>query len=150
MCLSQLIMLNGLQSNPDIPGTEKVVVTDIDPKWLSTKANFISASELEVDAKSAIGKLVSPGQIFCVKGWNRSVCGLLVLLAIWEMPNLVEAWLSDSTHFILEFAAVSAQAVPQSVLQPESQMLRSVCNNLPNFGRQGLLQWFTAPKSWVT
>ena len=86
--LSQLIMLNGLQSNPDVPGTEKLVITEVGEKWLTERRLWISSSELDLEIKE---KLLPPQSIFMVKGWNRSMCALLVLLAASEMPPLLEA-----------------------------------------------------------
>ena len=86
--LAQLIMLNGLQSNPDIPGTEKMVITSVDEKWLTERRLWISSSELELETKE---KLIPPQSVFLVKGWNRSMCALLVLLAAFEMVPLLEA-----------------------------------------------------------
>lgn len=89
--LCQLIMLNGLQSNPDCPGTEKFVVTNLDEKWLHERRMWISSSELDLGTEKSKDQLVSPQSIFCAKGWNRSCCALLVLLAAYEMRNLFEA-----------------------------------------------------------
>ena len=79
-------MLNGLQTCPDVPGTEKLVITAVDDGWLEAKRLHIATSELAVGSK-----ILPPQQIFCVKGWNRSVCALLVLLAAFEMVPLMEA-----------------------------------------------------------
>ncbi|CAK9102257.1 unnamed protein product, partial [Durusdinium trenchii] len=49
---------------------------------------WVSAAEL---ALASGEKLISPQSVFTVKGFNRSVCALLVLLATMEMPALMEA-----------------------------------------------------------
>eukprot|EP00435_Cladocopium_sp_Y103_P048409 s2702_g14.t1 len=51
---------------------------------------FISPNDLALNTENA-SSLVGPQEVFCVKGWNRSCCGLLVLLAVFEMQNLLEA-----------------------------------------------------------
>ena len=83
-------MLNGLQSNPDVPGTEKLVVCQVQDQWLVEKRMFLSPNDLDLDSENA-GSLIGPQEVFCVKGWNRSCCGLLVLPASFEMQNLLEA-----------------------------------------------------------
>ena len=80
-------MLNGLQTNPDIPGTEKLVIIGVQDKWLLEPRVFISCNDFDVEEKG----LVPPQSIFCVKGWNRSICALLVLLAAFELAPLMEA-----------------------------------------------------------
>ncbi|CAK9105262.1 Uncharacterized protein SCF082_LOCUS49072 [Durusdinium trenchii] len=87
-CLVQLIGLNGFLTNPDLPGTEKLVICTVDEKWLSVRRVWVSAAEL---ALASGEKLISPQSVFTVKGFNRSVCALLVLLATMEMPALMEA-----------------------------------------------------------
>lgn len=83
-------MLNGLQSNPDCPGTEKFVMTTLDEQWLQDRRLWISCSDLDLGSDSKDG-LMPPQGIFAVKGWNRSCCALLVLLAAYEMRNLFGA-----------------------------------------------------------
>ncbi|CAK9102569.1 Uncharacterized protein SCF082_LOCUS47960, partial [Durusdinium trenchii] len=87
-CLVQLIGLNGFLTNPDLPGTEKLVICTVDEKWLSVRRVWVSAAEL---ALASGEKLISPQSVFTVKGFNRSVCALLVLMATMEMPALMEA-----------------------------------------------------------
>ena len=99
-CLVQLIGLNGFLTNPDLPGTEKLVICTVDEKWLSVRRVWVSAAEL---ALASGEKLISPQSVFTVKGFNRSVCALLVLMATMEMPALMEAGGEGTSKGITEF-----------------------------------------------
>ena len=70
------MMLNGLQSNPNLPGVEKFVLADVNEKWLQSKSMRISSGEVGADQG-----LVPPQSLFAAKGWNRSVCAMLVMVA---------------------------------------------------------------------
>lgn len=88
-----VMMLRGMQSDPNQPGTEKLVITEVNDKWLTENRVRISSADVGADAN-----LLSPQAAFAVKGWNRSVCCLSVLLAVFEMPLLLEAGcLSDNS-----------------------------------------------------
>lgn len=80
------MLLNGLQSNPDVPGTEKFVVTSVDDKWLLSKRMTMSASDLGLDRT-----LLPPQAVFAVKCWNRCVCTNIIMLACMENKELLEA-----------------------------------------------------------
>lgn len=67
-CLCQLIGVNTFLSNPDVPGGEKLVVCEVDEKWISKRRIWIAAAELDVDAQSAT--LLAPQSVFCAKGFN--------------------------------------------------------------------------------
>ncbi|CAK9111225.1 unnamed protein product [Durusdinium trenchii] len=84
--LSQLIMLNGLCTNSDVPGTEKMVVTSLDDGWLKSPRNFLSVSDI-----GAHKGLLPPESVFMVKGWNRGVCGIICMLAAVECEDLRKA-----------------------------------------------------------
>ena len=84
--LSQLMMLNGLATHPDLPGTEKLVVTTVDEKWLKSPRVFVSPKDFD-----APKGLLPPETCFMVKGWNRGVCALLCMMAVWELETLREA-----------------------------------------------------------
>lgn len=84
--LSQLIMLNGLCTNSDVPGTEKMVVTSLDDGWLKSPRNFLSVSDI-----GAHKGLLPPESDFMVKGWNRGVCGIICMLAAVECEDLRKA-----------------------------------------------------------
>ena len=95
------MMLNGMQSDPDVPGTEKLVVCQLQDQWLVEKHMFLSPNDLDLISENASG-LAGPQEVFAVKGWNRSCCGLLVLLAASELPHLLEARFMKVTnaHYI--------------------------------------------------
>ena len=84
--LSQLVLVNGFASNPDIPGTEKLCVTQARSKWLETPLPAFASAEVGASAG-----LAQPGTAFLVKGWGRSVVALGVLLAAYQRPELLEA-----------------------------------------------------------
>lgn len=79
-------MLKGFQSNSDVPGVEKLVITAVDDKWLTSKRFQIKPSDFHAD-----GGFLSPQNVFTVKGFHRSCCGLLVILAAFEMVPIFEA-----------------------------------------------------------
>lgn len=78
------IMWKGFQTDPDLPGVEKLVVTDLNDKWLKDSRMRVSSAEIEADAS-----LVPPQAVFAVKGWNRSCCALLVLKACEELGDVL-------------------------------------------------------------
>ena len=83
------MMLNGLQSNPNLPGVEKFVLADVNEKWLQSKSMRISSGEVGADQG-----LVPPQSLFAAKGWNRSVCAMLVMVDTYELGD---ALLKDQT-----------------------------------------------------
>lgn len=85
--MSQMICLSGVTTDPDTPGTEKVVCTAMQSAWLTGNASNTTVDDLEL---SGCG-LAHPQTIFMVKGWNRSVCTLGVLLCIYQTPGMLEA-----------------------------------------------------------
>ena len=71
------MLLNGVQTNPDLPGVEKMVTAKAQTQWMADAARVIPAAEMAMDAK-----LVGTEQIFMIKGWNRSVVAIGILYAI--------------------------------------------------------------------
>lgn len=86
MC--QLVLLNGMMTNPDKPGVEKVCCSLTQAKWLSLPMLHLRVEE---DLGILDGSLVPPGNAFMVKGWNRSVCALTVCYAAYMVPELLDA-----------------------------------------------------------
>lgn len=84
--LSQLITLNGFQTNPDVPGCERAVCTWMQKSWLNSDATRNDVSDAVVAPD-----LLGPQNIFMVKGWNRSVCALGVLFAAYQNEDLLKA-----------------------------------------------------------
>lgn len=87
--LCQLVALNGFVSDSNVPGTEKLTATWLDKGWIREPSLNISA---ETDLGLA-PKSVPPQTLFMVKGWNRSVCGLAVLYAMFDCEELRQAGL---------------------------------------------------------
>ena len=86
--LSQLILLNGMQTCADIPGCEKLCTTYATASWLSEPMQiFGPVQDLQMPAET-----LPPQTVFAVKGWNRSVSCLMVLYAAWDSPELLQAW----------------------------------------------------------
>lgn len=73
-----------MQTNPDTPGVEKVCCTSVIPDWLTGKKTTFTIEDLGLEG------LLPPQKVFMVKGWNRSVCMLGVLLAAFETPAILE------------------------------------------------------------
>ena len=63
--LCQLQLLNGLQTDPNKPGVEKVVTCLVQGAWLFKPATKLTAADLSDP------NVAGPGQLFVVKGWNR-------------------------------------------------------------------------------
>ena len=72
--------LNGLCTDPNVAGTEKIVVTKLDDQWLSNPRVFLSAADIGVERG-----LLPPESCFMVKGWNRGVCAIIVMMAMTEL-----------------------------------------------------------------
>lgn len=83
--LCMQIMWKGFTTDPDLPGCEKLVMTDLNDKWLQQGLRIrISSADIEADAS-----LIPPQAIFACKGWNRSCCCLLVLKACEELGDVL-------------------------------------------------------------
>ena len=84
--LTQLMVLKGFLSCPDLPGCEKLCVTPVQKNWLKEPPHVVTCADLGIDPL-----LLPPSQAFMVKGWNRAICGLIVMLATYECEQLREA-----------------------------------------------------------
>ena len=78
--------MNGFTTDTDLPGGEKLVLASVEDKWLTSKRVIVASAECGADSS-----LLPPQHVFTVKGFNRSVSALLVLLACSEYPPLMEA-----------------------------------------------------------
>ena len=86
LLLGQLVCLNGFQTSPDVPGCEKVCCTTMKKSWiLGSAPPQVDIGDLGVEG------LLGPQSLFMVKGWNRVVAALGVLMAAWETPGMLEA-----------------------------------------------------------
>ena len=84
--LTQLMVLKGCLTCPDLPGCEKLCVTPVQKSWLKEPAHVVTCADLGIDPL-----LLGPGQAFMVKGWNRAICCLIVMLATYECEELRQA-----------------------------------------------------------
>ena len=82
----QLMCHQGFKSDPNLAGVEKLCVTLVQESWLQKPRTFFSPADFDANKD-----LVGVGHIFVAKGWNRSVCALVCLLACSEYPPLMEA-----------------------------------------------------------
>lgn len=111
--LAQLICLNGMTTNADLPGVEKVVCTCMRSDWLMEPA-------LDLDGV-VLSEAVKPQSIFMVKGWNRGVCCLAVLWACFENTMLEAEKAVDIMNF-----QISPNQMPIVCLQfPPAEALPS-------------------------
>ena len=85
--LMQLVALNGFQTNPDVPGCERMVGTWLQREWLSAGREVVPASEIA----NCCANLLDAEQLFMVKGWNRSVCALGVMYMCYCNEELLQA-----------------------------------------------------------
>ena len=124
--------MNGMLTDPDVPGVEKVVATEVQMAWLQTPQVKITSEDLGHPT------LVSPGRIFLVKGWNRAVCFLTVLYACYKCDGLLEAGSSPKTQKLISFidiclgqsqSPMALQVVPDEVKQPLGES-RTFCIEL--------------------
>ena len=94
--LCQLILLNGFLSDASCPGVERLTVTLAQEIWLSTP---ISSFRIKEDLNFDCTDLLTTGKIFAVKGWNRSVSLLSIMLACFQLPELLEAYGCSTTNY---------------------------------------------------
>lgn len=92
--LAQVVLLNGFQTDPNRPGTEKIVGCAVQKAWLSVPPTVVKSSDFTQL------QIAGPGELFLVKGWNRSVVCLGVLMACWQCPEL----LKEGNHDIIQQA----------------------------------------------
>ena len=78
------MMHRGFLSDPNLPGTEKLVVAAVNPKWLKEERMRICAADF-----GATKELLAPQVTFTAKGMNRAVSGLLCLMAAYELQDVL-------------------------------------------------------------
>ena len=76
-------------TNPDRPGTEKLVVSDIHPEILTSPRVMLRCADICVDGKKHVN-LLPPMSLFLVKGWSRCVAAVACLLHAYEEPEAFE------------------------------------------------------------
>ena len=55
------------------------------------KSSWRESAPVDVSGMKLGEMEVEPLTFFCVKGWNRAVCTLAVLMAAFESPSMLEA-----------------------------------------------------------
>ena len=85
--VAQLIMLNGMATDANQPGVEKLAATFLVPSWLLSPA-------LDIDMEDG-GAYLGPQKIFMVKGWTRAVCCLTVAYALMDCPGLLQVGIGN-------------------------------------------------------
>ena len=85
--LCQLILLNGMLTDANLPGVEKLCVTLVQSNWLTLPLHKISREDIGFEAA-----LAPPESCFMVKGWNRSVAFLGICLAAFMDSSLLDAF----------------------------------------------------------
>ena len=91
--VAQLIMLNGMVTDANQPGVEKLVATFLVPSWLLSPA-------LDIDMEHG-GAYLGPQKIFLVKGWTRAVCCLTVAYALMDCPELLQVGIGNMFLYII-------------------------------------------------
>ncbi|CAK9030750.1 Uncharacterized protein SCF082_LOCUS19332 [Durusdinium trenchii] len=110
--LAQLMALKGMETNPDKPGCEKLVISPVQRAWLKSDPLGITSTELGFDPA-----VLSPQQAFTVKGWNRSVSCLLCLLATYQSEDLRKAMPDEVKSSLSLVGRYEAQAACNLLLK---------------------------------
>ncbi|CAK9075152.1 unnamed protein product [Durusdinium trenchii] len=129
----ELICLNGLQTNPDVPGCERVVGTWLRREWLELPREEVIATDF-----NAPPELLGAEKIFMVKGWNRSVCGLAVLFAAFKQSELLKAWCWKIASLLDPTRTVASFASAYSLGKHESAAALNLLRRVPSEIREGL------------
>lgn len=111
--LMQLVMLNGFQSNPNRPGCEKLVMCQVQHRWLFKAPTVVKATDV------GQAGLAEPGALFCVKGWNRCVSCLGVLWAMYSNPKILQEPSKAVLHVLLHDNSKSLMFLLPKFAQPQ-------------------------------
>lgn len=104
------------QTDPNQGATEKLTVCLLPPRVYDRRP-VIPASDVCSDSS-----LLDPISLLCVKGWSRSFCAVLVMLAAFEMKELYEATANlDFSDLLLFLSCMMVQAMPAEVKETGSQ-----------------------------
>lgn len=88
--LSELILLNGMQTNSNNPGTERLTVSALRPDFGFKPDIPLSVDDMGTGVKHCDG-CVEPHGVFLVKGWTRCYAMNVVLLFLFETPDKLKA-----------------------------------------------------------
>ena len=105
--LAMNMMYRGFMTDPNTPGSEKLVLASVNEKWLKEPRARISCADFDADPA-----LLPPQVAFAAKGWNRSIAAWMVLCAAWELgEELVKArWL-----FVVDQESASIFVINESI-----------------------------------
>ncbi|CAL1138958.1 unnamed protein product [Cladocopium goreaui] len=139
--VAQLIMLNGMVTDANQPGVEKLVATFLVPSWLLSPA-------LDIDMEHG-GAYLGPQKIFLVKGWTRAVCCLTVAYALMDCPELLQATPDEVKKWPGAYENVSTFAAAYNVGKVESKAAINLLRHVPSSVKSALtalVRRFTMPK----
>ena len=75
-------------TDPNIPGTEKIAVSEIKRDLLSTPHMAFQTSDI---CHKDPANFLQPMNIFLVKGWSRCVCMTTCLMHVYAEPEMLKA-----------------------------------------------------------
>lgn len=107
--LAQLVMWAGFCTDPDTPGTEKVVASKMNPKWCNSPLAKIVAADISA---TSVG-IADPHSLCAVKGWTRMVVCHAILRCGFELPDFWKVGLF--TFFCFQHLTFSCEALPDKV-----------------------------------
>ena len=81
------MLVNGYNTDPDIPGVEKLVVASQRPELKLAPRFRFDCSDLDKSYEA----LLPVHGCFLVKGWSRTLAAYTILLAGYRNPSLWEA-----------------------------------------------------------
>lgn len=81
------MMVNGFKTDPSQPGVEKMVITEVNDKWLTENRMRISSADVDFE----MGNMLSAQCVFTVKGWGRAICALALMRATFELREMLQA-----------------------------------------------------------
>ena len=107
--------------DPNRPGTEKLTATHCQSAWLKEPMRRLPAGAKKPGIQGS--GLAMPGDVFMVKGWNRSTSLLMVIFACYESEALykVRCPRACSVIFCIDALAWLSEALPPDVAQRLSQ-----------------------------
>ena len=79
------ILLLRFQTDPNIPGTEKLAISAIRKDLVTHPQPSFRPSDLSGD--DATSSMLEPMSVFLVKGWTRSLCAIVCLAHCYENPD---------------------------------------------------------------
>ncbi|CAE7373847.1 unnamed protein product, partial [Symbiodinium sp. CCMP2592] len=75
-----------LMTNADLPGVERLTISEPLREYGLTPSVWVEASEVLLEASD----LASAGATFMIKGWSRSMAATVVMLAAFENQDFAQ------------------------------------------------------------